>query len=417
MLGCTTPLFLHGGMELNTQERHRLGRQDGVDAIRGLLVLAMLCVNAPGDPRSVFVQLQHAPWTGYTAADIVFPGFLFVSGISMALSIASRLSHGETAATILKRQLARASLLVGSGLVLNAVAMWLFHLESFRLMGVLQRIALCSLLTGAAFAWRGVRGAWVVAAVALASYSSILVLDDTYVPYINLPDRIDAALLGTHAAWLDPATGLRRDPEGLISTLGAVATTALGTTAAPMIRRHQTGKLFLFGLICVLAGYWISLEIPLIKRIWTPSFDLVYAGVAAMLTCLGGPLGRVTSLRALGRNALLVYLASMIIFETTFATGIWTRIHACFALAMEAIATPKAVSALQSLGYAILWIAVLRLFDIAKRKRDPPSEAEPRTAQEHLNSQSPPEHNGTYKKAPQSHAARLFVEAGEELKP
>jgi predicted acyltransferase len=360
---------LQGGMELNTEESHRLERQNGVDAIRGLLVFSMLCVNAPGDPHSVFVQMQHSYWKGYTATDIVFPGFLFVSGISIALSITSRLSQGETAITILKRQLARASLLVGAGLVLNAVPMWFFHLESFRLMGVLQRIALCSLLTGATFAWLGARGVWGLIVIALAAYSTILVLDDTYAPYVNLPDRIDAALLGTHAAWLDPATGLRRDPEGLMSTLGAIATMALGTAAAPMIRRHQTGRLLLFGLICVLTGYWMSLEIPLIKRIWTPSFALVSAGMAALLTCLGGPLGRVTSLRVLGRNALPVYMASMITFEAAFVTGLWTQIHTYFALAMETIARPRAVSALQSLGYAILWIAILRLFENAKRKR------------------------------------------------
>jgi predicted acyltransferase len=361
-------LRLQGGVRLDTGNDHFQGRQNGVDAIRGLLVFAMLCVNAPGDPRSVFVQMQHSSWEGYTAADIIFPGFLFVSGISIALSIASHLSDGEVPTTILGRLSARASLLVGAGLVLNAVSMWLFHLESFRFMGVLQRIALCSLLTGATFAWMGVRGVWGLAIVALATYSTILFVDDTYTPYLNLPDRVDSALLGTHAAWLDRATGLRRDPEGLVSTLGALATTALGTAAAPMIRHHRTGRLFLFGVMCLLVSYAMSLEIPLIKRIWTPSFALVSTGIAALLTCMGDRLGRVTSLRTLGRNALPVYMASMITFEATFVTGSWTWIHTYLTQATATVATPKVVSILQALCYAILWIAMLRFLELAKRK-------------------------------------------------
>jgi predicted acyltransferase len=355
---------------MDTEKDRYWGRQNGVDAVRGLLVLAMLCVNAPGDPHAVFVQMQHASWKGYTATDIVFPGFLFVSGISIALSVASRLSHGATTTTVLRRQLARASLLAGAGLVLNAVTMWMFHLESFRYMGVLQRIALCSLLTGATFAWLGVRGMWGLAVVALTTYSAILFLDDIYAPYVNFPDRVDTAILGTHAAWLDSTTGLRRDPEGLMSTLGAIATTALGAAAAPMVRHHRTSKLFLFGLACVFAGYWMSLEIPLIKRIWTPSFALVSTGLAALLTCLGGPLGCVASLRVLGRNALLAYMASTITFETAFVTGLWTHIHLYFAAATETIATPKAVSALQSLCYAIVWIVIFRLFEVANEREN-----------------------------------------------
>src|SRR3954467_8217572 len=124
------------------------GRGGALDLLRGLAIAAMIVVNNPGNWNSVYPQLSHAAWNGVTVADLIFPGFIFVMGVAMALSFASRMRDAARARHLSRAVMTRAALLVLLGLILNLAASWP-HPASMRIPGVLQRIGvtyLCAAL-------------------------------------------------------------------------------------------------------------------------------------------------------------------------------------------------------------------------------------------------------------------------------
>ena len=118
-----------------------------IDVLRGLTIVLMILVNDPGDPHEVYPPLRHADWNGYTAADLVFPNFLFLAGASLVFSLQGRIESRRTPKAELARSLARRSLnLIALKLVLAAIPT--LRLRRIRIFGVLVRIALCSLAAG-----------------------------------------------------------------------------------------------------------------------------------------------------------------------------------------------------------------------------------------------------------------------------
>ena len=141
-----------------------------VDALRGITVAAMLLVNNPGDWGHVYAPLLHAPRHGCTPTDLVFPFFLFIVGVSIALGIVPRMDGGGGRAVMRNAVLRRGVKIIGLGLLLHALAFWLLDKEWFRPWGVLQRIGLCFAAAGviALYASRGVQ--WVLIALLLLGY-------------------------------------------------------------------------------------------------------------------------------------------------------------------------------------------------------------------------------------------------------
>src|SRR5690242_11692643 len=114
-----------------------------VDALRGLTVAAMLLVNDPGDWGHVYWPLEHAQWHGCTPTDLIFPFFLFIVGVSIALAFGPKLERGDARAPLLRGAWLRALRILALGLAINLFAAWLMPGAHLRLPGVLQRIALC----------------------------------------------------------------------------------------------------------------------------------------------------------------------------------------------------------------------------------------------------------------------------------
>jgi predicted acyltransferase len=263
------------------------GRLVSLDAFRGMTIAGMILVNNPGSWAHIYAPLRHAEWHGWTPTDLIFPFFLFIVGVAIPFSFGRRLSRGDNRRDLLLHILRRSLILFGLGLFMAAFPR--FHLGNLRIMGVLQRIGLVYLVAAPAFLFLGRRGrGWMVAGL-LLGYWALLTLvpvpgfgPGDLSPEGNLGAYMDRMILGDRlwrANW---------DPEGLLSTLPAVATTLLGMFAGEWLRSptrspSKTVGLLLGGMVALALGQLWGLVFPINKGLWTSSYVLFTAGAGSVL--------------------------------------------------------------------------------------------------------------------------------------
>lgn len=245
-----------------------------LDAFRGITIASMIVVNNPGTWSAVFDPLLHSRWNGCTFADLVFPCFIFIVGVAIPFAFARRLASGYATALLYRRMAVRCLGLCMLGLVLNAAASGFWDLSALRLPGVLQRIAIVYLFAAVFFLQTSATSRAFLTALLLGAHS-VLVM---WMPDISA--RVDAAVFGGH---------MQRpvDPEGLVSTIPALATALLGVAAGDWLRREQddqkrTMGLLLGGAAGVIVGLLSARILPLNKALWTGSFAVLTAGAAAI---------------------------------------------------------------------------------------------------------------------------------------
>jgi predicted acyltransferase len=260
-----------------------------LDVFRGLTIAGMVLVNSPGND-SAYWPLEHAEWNGMTPTDLVFPFFVFILGVSLVFSMRRRLEGGASRAELFGTILKRTLIIFSVGLLLNGFPY--YHLSSVRILGVLQRIALCYFFAAVIFLW-GTVSTQILALVAiLLGYWGFMTLypvpgfgPGNLTKEGNLASFIDRAILAGHL--YRPVY----DPEGILSTLPAVATAISGTLTGIWLRyakvevRKVTGMLQA-GLVCLLAGWKWGYFFPLNKALWTSSYVLVSTGWALVLLSL-----------------------------------------------------------------------------------------------------------------------------------
>src|SRR5579872_2606163 len=113
-----------------------------LDVFRGMTIAFMIIVNSPGNDTA-YAPLDHAAWDGLTPTDLVFPFFVFIVGVSLVFSLRKRLERGEAKSALLAQVFKRTLIIFGLGLLLNAFPFTPERLAAIRILGVLQRIALC----------------------------------------------------------------------------------------------------------------------------------------------------------------------------------------------------------------------------------------------------------------------------------
>ncbi len=293
-----------------------------LDAFRGLTIALMILVNNPGSNTS-YAQLQHSQWNGLTLTDTVFPTFLWIAGVSLVLSLVRRIENGAPRALLLMQVTKRAIVLYLLGVLIYAIPH--FDLGHLRIMGVLQRCAICYFVAALICMKFRPRAQmyWIVALFAVYWLAMKLIPVPSYGAGDlsmagNLAHYIDHIVLRTH----NYAETKTWDPEGLLSTLPAIATTLLGLQAGYILRssptiQARTLRLGLIGAILLVAGLICSMWLPVNKKIWTDSFALVMAGLdcfglLAFLWLFEVPAIR-QALRPLiifGMNAIAVYVAA-----------------------------------------------------------------------------------------------------------
>jgi predicted acyltransferase len=304
------------------------GRLVSLDAFRGATIAFMILVNTPGDGGHVYAPLQHAEWHGWTPTDVVFPSFLWIVGVAMTLSMARSLAAGASRAHLLTQALRRSAILFVLGVLVYVYPA--FNLGTQRILGVLQRIAICYLIAAAIYLTTGIRGqiAWIVCL--LTGYWLIMAFAPVpgYGPGRldlegNFAHYIDRLALGPHN-YLGTGTW---DPEGIVSTIPAIATALLGIMAGHILRLKRTlaeraAWLFLAGNLLIAAGLIGNHWLPINKKLWTSSFSLFMAGldfvIFAMFLWLVDGQGYkrvVKPLVIMGMNAIVVYLASEFVDE------------------------------------------------------------------------------------------------------
>ena len=330
-----------------------------VDAMRGLTVAAMLLVNNPGDWGHVYAPLLHAPWHGCTPTDLIFPFFLFVVGVSIALGLVPRFERG-TDARVLHRAIAtRALRIIALGLLLHLLAWWAYEQAYCRPWGVLQRIGLCFLVAAPLAMHLRPRMQWLCIAALLLGDWALLAWGGSTERYLNIVDRVDTALLGPLLYDYDAGTGLGHDPEGLLSTLPAIATVLLGVRAGAWLRAGRTQVLLIAAAACLLAGGAWSWLLPINKALWTPSYVLWSVGWAMLALAAAHalvdrrgwpPLGR-----SFGVNAIAAYAGSGVMVCLFAGLGWWGAIYQ---RGFAAWMTPRFGPYLPSLAFAMAFVAL-----------------------------------------------------------
>jgi predicted acyltransferase len=318
-----------------------------VDALRGLNMFwimgfdgAMVALAQMSEGKGPLVhaaggflgaQFQHVAWEGLRFYDLIFPLFVFLTGVSIVLSL-PRLVEREGKAKAHLRVLRRSVLLYLMGLI--AYGGISEHWADIRLLGVLQRIALCYFFTSLMFLNFNLRGLIAAVVVLLVGYWVLM----TFVPIPGIGAGSYAADANL-ANWIDrnylPGRlwDVTRDPEGMLSTLPAVGTCLLGVFAGLLLRdsrvSEQQKTLWLIGAGCLLllAGYLWALQFPVIKAIWTSSFVLVTAGYSAILLALMHQIVDIWQYRRwatvfiwVGANALALYFLNDIVNFWSVAT-------------------------------------------------------------------------------------------------
>jgi predicted acyltransferase len=274
-----------------------------LDIFRGATVALMILVNNPGSWSHIYSPLKHAPWHGCTPTDLVFPFFLFAVGNAMAF-VMPRLEAAGTKA-FLRKVITRSLLIFGIGLFLHwspfvswqngelAFRHWVDPENAnngVRILGVLQRIALCYFFASLIIYFLKIRGALVVSIIFLLIYWALCLLlgtaGDPYSLEGYFGTQVDKDILGV--AHMYKGEGVAFDPEGITSTLPAIVQVIFGYFVGFYIQ--QKGKnfemlthLFIAGSILIFTGFAWDLSFPINKKIWTSSYVLYTTGLAIMV--------------------------------------------------------------------------------------------------------------------------------------
>lgn len=358
------------------------GRLRSLDVFRGATIAGMILVNNAGNEAQTWWPLLHAEWHGWTPTDWIFPFFLFIVGVAIAVALgepqvdlpgdpaARRALHGKI--------LRRAGLIFLVGLLLTWYPFYTVDWSRARIPGVLQRISVVYLLAALAYLHLRPRGRLVLGAGLLLGYWSAMTL--VPVPGFgagdlgvqgNLAAWLDHQVLGSHIWRYAPGPG---DPEGLLSTLPALVTALLGIAAGEALRLRpvRLGRLAVAGAVLLAAGIAWGTVFPINKNLWTSSYVLATGGFAlfflAATVWLVDHKGWTTWARpfeTFGKNSLATFVGSSLMAKTFFAikwpgpdgAPLSLKGHLYPALFGETLPGPFA-SLAWALCYVLIWWAI-----------------------------------------------------------
>ncbi len=310
-----------------------------VDVMRGITVAGMILVNNPGSWGHIYTPLRHAEWHGLTPTDLVFPFFMFIMGVSIFLSLNK--THFECDRRSVMKILRRSVLLllIGWGVgwfsrwwsgMQNPDKTWWEAINNFtymRFMGVFQRLAVCYLATSLLAVTVSRRSMKWIAGGILVGYTALLFCGNGLeFSESNIVGSFDRALMGENHIYTETIDGvsIKIDPEGLLSTLPAIAHCIIGFLCGGIIcdeddKYMKSYKLFVVGAVLTMTGFLLQYGLPINKKLWTPTFVFTTCGLASTLLALliyvidiRHKVSWTPFFRVFGTNPLFLYLLSTI---------------------------------------------------------------------------------------------------------
>lgn len=362
-----------------------------LDVFRGLTIAGMLLVNTPGTWSAIYPPLRHAEWHGWTPTDLIFPFFLFIVGITTRISLTARRARGDSDRQLLAQIFRRGTIIFLLGLLLAGFPFYspqtgsfFSGLETLRIPGVLQRIAVCYVVAALLLLRTGVRQQVVIVAGLLLGYWAVMtlvpvpgrglgmyLLDE---PSGNLAAYVDRLLLEGHL-WRNSRTW---DPEGVLSTIPAIGTTLLGVLAGAWLRTprplsDRIAALFAVGAIAAVVGLMWGWGFPINKNLWTSSYVVFTGGMACLTlaTCMW-----VIDLQQVrwwtkpfviyGVNPIAAYMGASLLARLIYTTirveydGRTVPVQTVmFQEAFASWLRPQDASLLFALSYVFLWLLIM----------------------------------------------------------
>ena len=337
----------------------------------------MIVVNsAPGACEDTYASIRHALWNGWTFADTIFPAFLWIVGVALTLSTASRLERGASRASLLRHAATRTAMLVGLGWIMNLFYFPERHFPFFGFMdhlqvtGVLQKIAVCYFLAFLIVLWSGWRGAIVGIVVLNLSFLAFLFFypvpgcgAGSLSPECNFAGYLDQSVFGAYR-WID-GNPHGHDPDGFGSILPATSTVLFGVLAGALLRAKREPKeicrsILGLGAVLLVCGTALSeWVIPINKPLWTPSYAFLMAGLssAVFAVCYWAADIRRLSFRGFepfeiyGRNAIAAYAISI---EAANIPKVHVHGTSLYDLCLNIVGVPNA-----ALLYALVYTAAV----------------------------------------------------------
>ena len=299
-----------------------------LDVLRGMTICFMIIVNTPGSGARPFSPLLHADWNGFTPTDLVFPTFLFAVGNAMSFTMPRYATLGTGA--VLGKIFKRTALIFLLGFLMywfpfvREVRGGGYEFAPFshtRVMGVLQRIALCYGIASLMIYFLPKKAVWILSGIFLVGYWMLLYFGGDYTMLGNLGETIDRAILGDNHLY--HGEGVAFDPEGLLSTFPSVVNVVVGYYAGLFVQQkggksyETVARLMIAGFVSLCTAYFWDLLFPINKKLWTSSFVLYTVGLDMIIL---GILIYIIEIRSwnkwtyffqvFGRNPLSIYLLS-----------------------------------------------------------------------------------------------------------
>lgn len=358
-----------------------------LDAFRGFTIAGMILVNNPGSWAHIYPQLEHAEWNGWTFTDWIFPFFLWIVGVAMTFSFSIRSSKGDTKEKLLLNVLRRSVIIFALGMFLAGFPFGLlwhhhFNLSTIRIPGVLQRIAVCYLIGSLIYLYTSRRGQIISICILYISYWLMMF----YIPIPefnaglfekgkNFATYIDSLILNGHM-WNATKTW---DPEGIISTIPAIATLLIGALTGDYLHKSEQSKIeksawmFVVGAGLLLIGVTLDMWMPINKNLWTVSYSIFMAGWAL---CIFGIFYFLIDAKGIktwaypfvvyGMNAIFVFVLSGVVgktlalwkFNVQLSEGTYADVS-LKTIITQNIFEPYFSPLNASLGFAICWIVLM----------------------------------------------------------
>ena len=310
-----------------------------LDVLRGLTIALMVVVNNPGSWGSIYAPFKHAAWHGFTVTDLVFPSFLFVVGNAMSFSM--RKFERQPDSMFLRKVLKRTILIFLIGTFLHLFPFFtrtegeivLKDFTAVRIMGVLQRIALCYFIASLVVHYLKLKGAAIFSVVALLGYWAIMYFfgnpADPYSLEGNAALKFDSLFIPDQNLY--KGFGIPFDPEGLLSTLPATINVIAGYFAGVFIQKNGNNlntvvKLALVGGVLVVIALLWDQSFPINKPLWTSSYVLHSVGLSLLILAgliliieIAGFVKWTYFFEAFGKNPLFIFaLATLVIKLLSF---------------------------------------------------------------------------------------------------